>query len=91
VPNPMGGTTTHVGSGGAGDPQAPPSQYTMRFDDDASGVAYLGEAATGAATASAVWRIKKITTTGIDIVILWADGNTNFDNVWDNHLTLSYS
>ncbi len=51
---------------------------------------YLGEADPGTAESAASWRIKKIDTTG-DIFILWADGNNNYDNVWDNRLSLSYS
>jgi len=51
---------------------------------------YVGKAAIGSATSSAVWKIKKIDTAS-DIVITWADGNANFDNVMDNAASLSYS
>lgn len=52
-------------------------------------VDYIGEAAIGSATSSAVWRVKKIdSTTGITIT--WA-GTGVFDQVWDNYLTLTYS
>jgi hypothetical protein len=50
---------------------------------------YLGEAAIGSATSSAVWRIKKIdSTTGTSIT--WA-GTGTFDQVWDNYASLTYS
>ena len=66
------------------------SQYALRLDEASATVSYIGEATTGSATSSAVWRIKKMdTTTGT--VITWADGNDNFDNVWDNRASLSYS
>jgi hypothetical protein len=90
-----GGSTEYLREDGTWD--TPPGTggealpYAVRFDDDVSGVAYLGEADPGSTEASAVWRIKKITTTGIDISTAWADGNSNFDNVWNDHLTLSYS
>lgn len=42
-------------------------------------------------TASAVWRIQRITITGDDIDKHWADGDALFNNVWDNRLSLDYS
>ena len=50
---------------------------------------YLGEAAIGSATSSAVWRVKRIDyTTGVDI--LWA-GTGAFDQIWDNYASLTYT
>jgi len=54
-------------------------------------VSYVGEASPGEDTDVARWRIKRITETGADIVVDWADGNNSFDNVWDNRLSLDYS
>jgi len=52
-------------------------------------VDYVGEAAIGTATSSASWRVKKVDgTTGITIT--WA-GSGVFDQIWDNHASLSYS
>ena len=47
----------------------------------------------GSSTSSAVWRVKKtvLSDTSDDVVITWADGNANFDNIWDNRLSLTYS
>jgi hypothetical protein len=66
--------------------------YTKRFDQADSTTAYLGEAAVGSSEASGVWRIKKLTF-GVDgdVSILFADGDTSFDNVWSNRASLSYS
>jgi hypothetical protein len=63
---------------------------TLRLDV-VDTVSYLGEATPGTATSSATWRIKKITEVGSDVTIEYADGNTAFDNVWDNRTGLSYS
>lgn len=64
----------------------------LRYDDAGSGIAYQGWAEPGTATSSATWRIRKIDTTGDpDTIITFADGNRNFDNVWDNRASLSYS
>lgn len=63
--------------------------YAQVFDESADPVLYVCEAPAGSATASAVWRIKRVdVSTGITT---WADGNTNFDNVADNRAALSYS
>lgn len=64
-------------------------QYALRIVEDGTNT-YIGQADVGSATSSAVWRVKKIdSSTGT--VVTWADGNSNFDNVWDNYLTLNYS
>jgi hypothetical protein len=67
------------------------STYTTRLDDVGTGVTYVGEAAIGSAESAATWRIKKITETGSDIVILYADGDGLFNNIWDDRLSLSYA
>ena len=70
-------------------------QYSKEVDFvDASDLIYVGEALPGSTTASASWRIKKIDLnvgTDSDIGIRYADGDSNFNNVWDNHLSLTYS
>jgi hypothetical protein len=67
------------------------STYKLRLDDVGGGVSYIGEADPGTSLASALWRIKRITDVGKDTSIDWADGNGNFDNVWNNRLALAYS
>jgi hypothetical protein len=52
---------------------------------------YIGEADPGSLDASAVWRIKRMIETGPDIAITWAAGTSDFDDVWDDRLILSYS
>ena len=63
-----------------------------RFDQADSTTGYLGEAAVGVPTTAALWRIQKLVF-GVDgdVTITWADGNSAFDNVWDNRASLSYS
>lgn len=63
--------------------------YNMEYEDGAT--AYQGWAATGTLTSQALWRIRRIVTTGADVSIKWADGNASFDNEWDNRASLSYS
>lgn len=51
---------------------------------------YIGKATIGSATSSAVWQVKRVDTTS-GAVILWADGDDSFDNVFDDYSSLSYS
>lgn len=63
----------------------------LRLDEASASVSYVGTAATGSGEGSAVWKIKKITISGTVTSITWADGNGNYDNVWSNRASLSYS
>lgn len=64
---------------------------TKRYDQVSDTTAYLGEAAVGSATSASAWRISKFTFSAEgDVIIEYADGNANFDNVWDNRTSLSY-
>ena len=63
--------------------------------DEATGsITYIGKAPPNSATSSAVWQIKKLDesgTGGIELVLTWADGNKNYDNIWDNRTGYNYS
>ena len=59
--------------------------------DSVGSTTYLGYADAGSLTSASVWAIKKIIEISNDVSITWADGNTNFDNIWDNRLTLTYA
>lgn len=62
----------------------------LLLDESASPITYIGLAALGSDTSQAVWQIKKIDeTSGIEIT--FADGNADFDNIWDNRASLTYT
>lgn len=62
----------------------------IQVDSGDSNIKYFGFATAGTATSSALWRIlRKDGTAGT--VFLYADGDTDFDNIWDNREALSYS
>lgn len=61
------------------------------IDEASATVTYIGVAHPSATTAQALWRIKKIDSTTNPTTIFFADANDNFDNVWDNRASLSYS
>ena len=60
-------------------------------DEADANTTYVGEAPVGTATNEAKWSIKKIVVSGTVTQILYADGDTKFDNVWDNRTSLTYS
>jgi hypothetical protein len=62
----------------------------VQTDSVDSNVQYIGKAPLGSATSAAVWQIAKVdSTTGT--IKTWADGDANFDNIFDNRESLSYS
>lgn len=67
--------------------------YIKRVDFDPSGTPiYLGRALPGAAESASVWQIKKIVFgANDDVTETFADGNANFDNIWNDRLSLSYT
>jgi len=78
--NETGGNLAIIAAGGI--------EYTMRYDAGAT-YTYIGYAVPATATESALWKIKRLTNS--DNTIVWADGNANFDNIWDNRAVISYS
>lgn len=66
------------------------SNYTTLLDDQGA-VSYVGKAALNSSTNTPVWQIRKISQNGTVLSILYAEGNDNFDNVWDDRASLVYS
>lgn len=68
---------------------------TVLIDSNADGNKYIGETTPGQGTtagkAKAQWAILRISTTGTVKAILWAGGNDNYGNVWDDRTSLEYS
>lgn len=67
------------------------TMYAKQIDFVGETVIYKGEAVPGSLTSASVWRVRKLTLTGDDVAETWADGDSNFDNVWDERVSLSYS
>jgi hypothetical protein len=69
-----------------------PMALTTRVDTTSeSDVIYIGSASPGSATSEAVWQIIKITISSGDVSIIYANGEKNFNNIWDSRTGLSYS
>lgn len=52
---------------------------------------YIGIADIGTAQATAAWMCYKISVSGSDITVTWADGNANKDNIATDLTALDYS
>ena len=63
----------------------------IRSDDAGGGVVYFGFAGVGSSEDAAVWKIRRETTVSSDVTVEYADGDLNFDNVWTDRASLSYS
>jgi YD repeat-containing protein len=68
--------------------------YTQLIEYDGNGNAiYIGGALPGTAQASTGWQIKRLSYDGSGnmTAMEWADGDDNYDNVWGDRASLSYS
>lgn len=74
-------TVTNPSSG----PQA------TRLDVVSDTVTYVGKAPPGTATNAAAWQVYRMTSNAEgDLTIEYADGDGEFDNVWNDRATLTY-
>lgn len=64
---------------------------TFLIDEASGNLTYLGRAKVGSNTSDPVWQIKRIIKEGTVNSIQFADGDRNFDNVWDNRGGLTYT
>ena len=66
-------------------------QTALQYDYIDATTSYRGEAVPGSLTSDPLWRVQRITITGDDLVIGWADGSSDFTQIWDDRLSLTYS
>lgn len=74
-----------------GDNVAIGNTWKKLIDQPTATVTYIGLANPGTLAGAATWQIKRINVVGSLTAIEFADGNLNFDNVWNNRAILSYS
>jgi len=69
------------------------SLYQQRFAYDTDNqLQYVGLALGGTITSAASWQIREFSYVASNLVsILLADGDLEFDNIWDDRASLSYS
>lgn len=63
---------------------------SVRLDEASATITYVGTAAPGTLTSAASWAIKRLDSSS-GLVVLWADGDPQSDNIWDNRSGLAYS
>lgn len=66
-------------------------EYSQIIDEVSATVTYVGKAEPGSLDSAPAWQIKKITVSGTETIITWADGNANFDNVWNDRASLTFN
>lgn len=66
------------------------TKYAINLDQADADTLYVGEAPIGAATSESRWRISRILTSGTITSVKWADGDQDYNNVWDNRASLTY-
>lgn len=74
-----------------GDNVAIGNTWKKYIDQPNATTTYIGASNPGSSTSSAAWQIKRITVSGTQTFIEFADGNLNFDNVWNNRAALTYN
>jgi len=65
-----------------------------RVDESPKGTFYVGKASIGSVSSADEWQIQRIVVVSnptFSSTKLWADGNQEFDNIWDDRTSLSYS
>jgi hypothetical protein len=67
------------------------AELDLIIDEIDSLTTYIGYAQIGSLESEPVWQIRKAVRTGTVTKFLWADGDSEFDNVWSDHLSLTYS
>jgi hypothetical protein len=68
-------------------------EYASRMEWSAGKMIYLGECLPGKQLSpdEPWWRIRKYIYSGDDLVqILWADGTSAFNKIWDDRATYTY-
>lgn len=64
--------------------------YAAQIDSSVTNTLYVGKALPGSDTSSPIWQIAKIDTSS-GLAKTWADGDSQFNNVWDDRTSLTYS
>jgi hypothetical protein len=65
--------------------------WTTFIDEVNDSITYIGTAEIGTTSDSPFWQIRKITKTGTQTLVQWAESTDRFSNVWDDRATFTYS
>ncbi len=65
--------------------------YATRVDEVSASLTYVGKALAGTIDSDPLWQVQRIQVSGAVTTVQFADGNTNFDNIWADRASLAYS
>ena len=66
--------------------------YLILIDDTSvTNKTFIGKSLPGSVESALVWQIKCIDETGSYVKIGYAEGSKNFDKIWNNRISYSYS
>lgn len=85
------GGDIYIGVPGPPTPVIPEEEMLdTEIDQSIVGVTYIGQAQPGTAKSAAAWRIKRVTESGAETSVDWAEGSAEFTHIWDDRAALSY-
>lgn len=64
--------------------------YDTRIDEASDTITYVGKTVPGNAISSANWQVQRISVSGTQTIIEFADSDAKFDNVWNARASLVY-
>ena len=65
-------------------------RLTVRLDQVSDNLFYVGKALIGSVDSDSLWQIVRYTKTGNVLKSEYANGDENFNSVWDDRTTLTY-
>lgn len=80
---------TSTNGGGGGSPAE--SDFTILIDEVSATLSYVGYALPGTIASASLWKIKRIQTVGAETFVEYAGGTKDFDKVWDDRTSYTYS
>ena len=84
-------TSTAVDGKRALDVNAMVNEESVQIDEPDPVTTYVGYAPLGTSSAAASWKIKKITVSGTQTTVSYANGSSSYNNAWTNRATLTYT
>ena len=84
------GVTWKIDEFGVARVSSPQMSFRFIVNSTNSKIMYIGVAAIASSESVAVWQITEYNTTS-GVTAKMADGNDDYDNIWDNRESLTYS